>query len=998
MRINNGAQKRKSDDFLVLWKIGQNHISDFIETLSRPDKRKYSKEGNVFVKGAKICENHYQKAQFIEYLIRNVVGLDMSPGYFSSFEEILLCEYPSDYKILSIIYLFSKDSDARSQYENDKRFVDLREEYHIDDEEESESSEDEDEDEYFVEEEMVMSSLSSTNPEKTYIGKIENVNDHFYNFVPEYHFVDNKISKIHDIYELFPNDGRIKLYEFQTTFLAKYCEDNIINNYIIFSFSMKSLEDNDNVKVTQKINVERTDIKQLSENKIFRIAQIDTDAQSEDDKIILKNCNYIKDEKVIVKYFDGEVVLYLKPKPVFYRQIDGVYYISTDIKVTKLIQGYTHESIERAKVFNTQTIEEYYVDANKLSGKDLETVDIMTESEILMFFANEMNSNYTKDGVLLSSKLVSVLDLLKKGHLFTSEIANPKIITKRKETLIDYLNQIQSKSDLFDEAIDFICKLLLTTEVGEYENENINKVVSQITQNPEILLSMESYNIYSEQIKNLKAQKQELESTNNNIQYQINTSGYDEFVDRNSYKYEDLSHEITVLESKINTLKSEKEEVEGQVNWFKSEYNTYNSMYEIEQAIGIAKTEYEFYVKHNKNLEDDFNNIIKQKFIENKTQSLINSQLTSNLDNEYQQCYDAVSNKKTIKVTGDLGSHLICEVQKVRGYSGNDIINIFASIYTGFMTIFSGRPGTGKTSICNIISKVLGMDKFGTLNNVNLNRFVPISVERGWTSKKDLLGYYNPLTKVFDKSNKHLFDALSIQHKEVQRKDCKYPLFVLLDEANLSPIEYYWGDFMKISDFDNIVSADLNLGNDVVLEVSKNLRFLATINNDHTTEDISPRLIDRSWIIELPDSDDDKTGHTDYDRIQTSIISWEEIEEYFESYRANKINIQIESLLEQIYLMLDENDTPINRRSQNMILEYIKTTQNIYSNYGFTALDFAVLQKIIPTIAGSGENYCAFLEKLNELCRNNNLIKSANMLDLIIKNGKDNMYYFNYFR
>ena len=44
----------------------------------------------------------------------------------------------------------------------------------------------------------------------------------------------------------------------------------------------------------------------------------------------------------------------------------------------------------------------------------------------------------------------------------------------------------------------------------------------------------------------------------------------------------------------------------------------------------------------------------------------------------------------------------------------------------------------------------------------------------------------------------------------------------------------------------------VNLGEDYVFGIPETLHFVATINNDHTTETLSPRLIDRAWIIILP--------------------------------------------------------------------------------------------------------------------------------------------------
>lgn len=87
---------------------------------------------------------------------------------------------------------------------------------------------------------------------------------------------------------------------------------------------------------------------------------------------------------------------------------------------------------------------------------------------------------------------------------------------------------------------------------------------------------------------------------------------------------------------------------------------------------------------------------------------------------------------------------------------------------------------------------------------------------------------------------------------DAENSDSSYPLFIMLDEANLSPIEYYWADFMRLTDRSSYSDSYINIGIEHELYVPKTLRFLATINTDQTTESLSPRLIDRACIIKLP--------------------------------------------------------------------------------------------------------------------------------------------------
>lgn len=196
-------------------------------------------------------------------------------------------------------------------------------------------------------------------------------------------------------------------------------------------------------------------------------------------------------------------------------------------------------------------------------------------------------------------------------------------------------------------------------------------------------------------------------------------------------------------------------------------------------------------------------------------------------------------------------------------YTRNVIANMLICLTQGFLTVFSGTPGCGKTSICRILGGTLGLWNFTTedsetlydgyqkfsdrkKNAVDPARFLEVSTERGWTSKRDFIGYYNPLTEQFDKANALLYNAFLIMNDEAKKKaDNDLPYFILLDEANLSSMEYYWADFMNLCESWS-ENNSIDLGGGKVFKIPEGLHFMATINNDHTTEILSPRLIDRA--------------------------------------------------------------------------------------------------------------------------------------------------------
>jgi len=96
--------------------------------------------------------------------------------------------------------------------------------------------------------------------------------------------------------------------------------------------------------------------------------------------------------------------------------------------------------------------------------------------------------------------------------------------------------------------------------------------------------------------------------------------------------------------------------------------------------------------------------------------------------------YITENNAEEYSVTDILNS-ITEEIHNYRNYDKNMIKNMLICITQGFLTVFAGEPGTGKTSICDKIADILGVSQ----KDESDNRYLSISVERGWTSKNDLL-------------------------------------------------------------------------------------------------------------------------------------------------------------------------------------------------------------------------------------------------------------------
>jgi MoxR-like ATPase len=361
------------------------------------------------------------------------------------------------------------------------------------------------------------------------------------------------------------------------------------------------------------------------------------------------------------------------------------------------------------------------------------------------------------------------------------------------------------------------------------------------------------------------------------------------------------------------------------------------------------------------------------------------------------------------KTPEELVEYLCRVVQICRPhYSKNTILNIAICLTQGFLTVLSGEPGCGKTSICNIFGEALGLNKVadqieGPANDREAaSRYVAVSVERGWTSKRDFVGYYNPLSKTFDKSNRRVYDALHQLDTEKREGICKLPCVILLDEANLSPMEYYWSDFMNICD-DLGPDSKINLGEDYIFGIPETLHFVATINNDHTTETLSPRLIDRAWVVTLPQAAQREYGQATIPQQEIEMITWNSLRNAFmPTERAPLFTPEIQECYASIINELRKQRFAVSPRIDAAIKRYCAVASRYFENDtgiapDFIALDYAIAQRILPKILGNGEEFEKWLEEFGSLCSSNGLNMSAKILQGIMERGNQRMKYYQFF-
>ena len=134
-----------------------------------------------------------------------------------------------------------------------------------------------------------------------------------------------------------------------------------------------------------------------------------------------------------------------------------------------------------------------------------------------------------------------------------------------------------------------------------------------------------------------------------------------------------------------------------------------------------------------------------------------------------------------------------------RPFTYDEMANLTLCTLQSFITIFSGPPGTGKTSSAHRFATALGLVS-PQKTSIETDNFLSIPVGRGWVSSRDLLGFYNSLKNSYQPSRSGLFQFLKAFHDAKNEQPINQHLkLVLLDEANLSSVEHYWSCLLYTS-------------------------------------------------------------------------------------------------------------------------------------------------------------------------------------------------------
>ena len=293
-------------------------------------------------------------------------------------------------------------------------------------------------------------------------------------------------------------------------------------------------------------------------------------------------------------------------------------------------------------------------------------------------------------------------------------------------------------------------------------------------------------------------------------------------------------------------------------------------------------------------------------------------------------------------------------------YYKTEMIRLYISALASTkLVILQGISGTGKTSLAYAWGKFLKHDS------------CVASVQPSWRDRTELFGYFNEFTKKFNET-----EVLKEMYVAGYTDDV---YTVILDEMNISRVEYYFAEMLSILEMPNkdewiveLVSAPWKTDPkhivDGKLKIPANMWYIGTINNDDSTFMVTDKVYDRAMPIDI----NDKGQVFEPDDVPAQDINYSYLNKLFTEAIEN--NPMSKKILDQI----EEMDNYVIQHFRiafgNRIVAHMKKFVPVYVACGGTEVDGVdyflarkVLRKFeqlnVSYIRDEIDGYIEFLDK-----------------------------------
>jgi hypothetical protein len=249
-----------------------------------------------------------------------------------------------------------------------------------------------------------------------------------------------------------------------------------------------------------------------------------------------------------------------------------------------------------------------------------------------------------------------------------------------------------------------------------------------------------------------------------------------------------------------------------------------------------------------------------------------------------------------------------------------------------------------------------------------------LSVSPDWTDHRALLGYYNPILGQYVTTPllTLLLHAHKVWNQSQQAGLESPPFFVILDEMNLARVEYYFAEFLsslesgepvrlhagEVPDAQHIPSS---------LTIPSNVFFTGTVNVDETTSMLSPKVLDRAYVLQLNTVDlanygqgvDEEGARLD----PTLRVQRAPRQEDWQWLRQVERGTVTQAIIELNAVFATER-RPFGYRVANELARLVRLAQDHSDWSTWEALDRAIVGKVLPKLQGTQGELHALLQAL----------------------------------
>ena len=307
-------------------------------------------------------------------------------------------------------------------------------------------------------------------------------------------------------------------------------------------------------------------------------------------------------------------------------------------------------------------------------------------------------------------------------------------------------------------------------------------------------------------------------------------------------------------------------------------------------------------------------------------------------------------------------------------FDRNDLINFHVLVKTGMWSVLTGPGACGKSSLPRLYAEALGCSV----------EFLHVPVRPHWSKDRDLLGAFNAREGWYEPARCGLLERL-IAAQEDRRTGRGGIYIVCLDEMNLAPVEGYFAELLGILEQParerhlELFSPEFGQAEDPYtphrrLELGNNVRFVGTVNREETSRFFSPKIIDRAAIASLERPDLrvglDKLGREGQEWRETQQAALTRLEPiHFEDFASWVRPIDARGETIEPLLKIDDafsrSRDGLGFRLRDRVLRYTASAQHLLGTD--TALDYALVQNVVPRLRPAAPRYIELLQELQGL-------------------------------